>query len=700
MNRYPFEEAAKSKHQASEKHQTSNPNEALLIADRRSIVAQISSNLLYRRASSLRDVDFTAYSRNSLALPIANRRYSTARASRNQSCFLFPVRFGVLVAACPRCAVCIWPGPASKPQSRLGTRPSFGRTGFMQTKPLPEDLVPKSFMDQFGFVIKCALGGWDRLRFHASLRPLFSPQWMRTYLCAAKVRLTDFAGHAQGLTHRLLQEAQNLATRSGRPYQFLRSSKTSKEKLIEDIAQRDRIRSGLIAVLGAVEPCLAMTVQGARDRRWLQPVREQRKCLHLYHYYEHPVVGRCHVRLQTWYPFSVDVCLNGRLWLAKQMDAAGLAYRRADNCFIELADPAGAQALADAQHQTNWLELLNGLLAPAHPLREQILKPFPNLFYYWTVTQSEYATDLLFTNERELARAYRAFVLHGLCTFQSPDVMRFLGHHVPVKTGRVDARFRGDVRSDVLTRHEGVCIKHVAGFNGQKAYDKFCNLLRVENTVNRPEAFTVFRAQSAPKAPAPLPPTPRWSSASPPQSLPADLRVRANTCVPPQKPQRSWQPLRRTVTDLPRRAQVSRAANKRYLEALASTQVDTPLGELAGPLCRPLTHDGRRYRALHPLGTDALLLRALSRGEWTIAGFRNRDLQLLLHTGQPRDKKAARRRSAAVGRKLRLLRAHGLIRKLPHTHRYLITESGRTILTALVAAQQANTQKLTLALAA
>src|SRR6266568_7765408 len=76
MNRYPFEEAPKSKHQASEKHQTSNPNEALLIADRRSIVAQISSNLLYRRASSLRDVDFTAYSRNSLALPIANRRYS------------------------------------------------------------------------------------------------------------------------------------------------------------------------------------------------------------------------------------------------------------------------------------------------------------------------------------------------------------------------------------------------------------------------------------------------------------------------------------------------------------------------------------------------------------------------------------------------------------------------------------------------
>lgn len=569
----------------------------------------------------------------------------------------------------------------------------------MQKNFLPEDLVPESFMNQFGSLIKCALGGWDRLRFHASLRPLFSPQWMHAYLCAAKVRLVDFAEHAQGLTHRLLQEAQNLAAAAGRPYHFLRSAKTSKENFIEEIAQRDGVRSGLIAVLGTVEPCLAMTVRGTRERRWLAPVLEQRKCLHLYHYYEHPVVGRCHVRLQSWYPFSVDVCLNGRLWLAKQMDAASLAYRRADNCFIELSDPARAQALADAQHQTPWLELLHGLLAPAHPLQSEILQPFPNLFYYWTVTQSEYATDLLFHDPHALARVYRAFVLHGLCTFQSPDIMRFLGHRVPVHTGRVDARFRGEVRSDLLHRHEGVCLKHRAGFNGQKAYDKFCTLLRIENTLNRPEAFTVYRTEPAPSVPHPLPPSPRARTATPPHP-PINLQARLTTCVPDPKPQRAWQPLRRSVTDLPRRAEVSRAANKRYLDALASTQVGTPLGELAAPLCRPVLRDERRYRALHPLGADAALLRAVSRGEWTIAGFRNRDLQSLLYVGEPHDKKTARRRSAAVGRKLRLLRAHGLIRKLPHTHRYLVTESGRVSLTALVAAQQASTEKLTLALAA
>ena len=600
----------------------------------------------------------------------------------------------------PRCAV--WFGSPSTPgpKPELGTRPSCGRNIFVKKPFLPEDLVPKSFIAQFGPVIKSALGGWDRLRFHACLRPLFSPAWMRTYLLAAKVRLTDFAAHAQALTQRIVQEAQQTATAAGRPYRYLRSSQTSKEDLIEDMAQRDRIGSGLIAVLAAVEPCLALTVRGRRDRRWLQPVLEHRKCLHLYYYYEHPLLGRCHLRLQTWYPFSVDVCLNGRLWLAKQMLAAGLRYQRADNCFMALEDPARAQALADAQLRTDWPPLLNGLLDASHPLKAQILQPFPWLHYYWSATQSEYATDLLFHDSAVLQRFYRAAVLHGLCTFQSPDVMRFLGHHVPRRTGRVDARFRGEVRTDILTRHEGVCIKHRAGFNSQKAYDKLATLLRIENTINRPEAFTVYRTQTPLKKTASLPPTPPASQPAP-QSLPPDLRRTLQARVPDSKPRRAWQPLRRTVRDMPRRAQVSRAANRRYLQALASTAIGTPLAQAAAPLCRPVTHDGHRYRALNPLNpSDAALLQAISRGEWTIAGFRNRDLQALLYPGPATHSRTAHRRSAAIGRKLRLLRAHGLIRKVPHTHRYLVTERGRKTLTALVAAQHASTEKLTLAVAA
>jgi len=53
--------------------------------------------------------------------------------------------------------------------------------------------------------------------------------------------------------------------------------------------------------------------------------------------------------VQSWFPFSVEVCLNGREWLARQMDAVGIDYQQGDNCFVWLSDPARAQELSNQQ---------------------------------------------------------------------------------------------------------------------------------------------------------------------------------------------------------------------------------------------------------------------------------------------------------------------------------------------------------------
>src|SRR5215218_3146538 len=98
---------------------------------------------------------------------------------------------------------------------------------------------------------------------------------------------------------------------------------------------------------------------------------------------------------------------------------------------------------------------------------------------------------------------------------------------------------------------------------------------------------------------------------------------------------------------------------------------------------RPKTNrKGRRYRGLQPFGQDAELLAAIHRGEYALNGFRNRDLraQLFAPTSEPKQR---RRQTAAVTRKLQLLRAHGLIHRVPKTHRYQLTSQGHTILTAL-----------------
>ncbi len=88
------------------------------------------------------------------------------------------------------------------------------------------------------------------------------------------------------------------------------------------------------------------------------------------------------------------------------------------------------------------------------------------------------------------------------------------------------------------------------------------------------------------------------------------------------------------------------------------------------------------------------MLSAVSRGEFALAGLRNRELRKLLH---PAAANAAQQRqqAAKITRQLALLRAHGLLKKVGGTHRWLLTDQGRRIITALLAAQQADVEQLT-----
>ena len=155
--------------------------------------------------------------------------------------------------------------------------------------------------------------------------------------------------------------------------------------------------------------------------------------------------------------------------------------------------------------------------------------------------------------------------------------------------------------------------------------------------------------------------------------------------------------MRRGIADLHRRAEVSQKANERYLDALASVDESATVAELVEDLTRPVNWQGQRVRALRPLDSaDSALLEAVGRGEFVIHGLRNRDLQRLLFPTAAADTPAeAKRRSAQVSRKLRLLRAHGLLQKVPRTHRYQVTAAGRKAITAILTARQASVAQLT-----
>jgi hypothetical protein len=517
--------------------------------------------------------------------------------------------------------------------------------------------VMKTFIQRLGQRVLGILHGFDRVRFRGTRRMLAHLSGMFNFLWQRQVLLKDFQAFAGNITAQVRQAAEQQAEQHGRPIEYLPNSDRDKEAWAREVARRDNITQGLVGVLKAVESCWSYEVSRDRAKKKLLLRDRPSKCLHYYHYFLDPQVGLTYVRLQTWFPFNVHVGMNGREWLARQMDNIGLCYRRRENCFVWIEDWTRAQQLMQEQLRTDWPELLDRLLAQANPTLLDVVHS-PETPYYWSMDQGEWASDLAFASPAKLADLAPRLFRHAWLNFDSGDMMRFLGRKTP--NDGPHGNFQGEAVSDLKRRPEGMRIKHRLNENWIKMYDKQGSVLRVETVINKPLGMKVYRGKEGDE----------------------------------DGPQ-SWRPLRKGVADVHRRAEISQAANERYLEALATVDESRSLAELVEGVCRPVRHQGKRTRALNPLAAeDAQLLEAVNRGEFAINGFRNRDLRALLYVKPTGDAVEERRRSATISRKLRLLRAHGLIHKIAKTHRYQLSPHGRDVINALLAARRASTTTL------
>jgi hypothetical protein len=510
--------------------------------------------------------------------------------------------------------------------------------------------------------INGVLTGFDRLVFHGNLRALCGLQGMESYLATNRVLYKDFSQHVEQVSRQIKEASLARAQREGRTIEYVAPS-ADKQKMAQAIATEQNITKGLICVLTSVEPCFSFTIFKNRETKQLEMQQRRRQCLHIYQYWQHPVFGFLNARIQTWFPFRVQICINGREWLARQMDKAGMKYLRQDNCFPWVEDFQQAQKLMDLQLRTHWAKSLQNLAGELNPIHEKIFDKF-HIHYYWSVFQSEWAIDVVFRDAGLLRRLYPKMVLHAMTSFGSADVMRYLGRRVPA-SGLVNKNFCGEILSDLKQRPEGMRVKHGVNKNTVKAYDKaftpLGSVLRFETTIHNGDDFRVYRRKEGdPNGP---------------------LAMRK---------------MRRSVADLYRRADISNKAAERYMNAMATVDDGTTLEELSKHLENPVSWNGRRVRGLRLFdAADRQLLEAVNRGEFTINGLRNRDLQRLLFSQPPASPREARRRCAWVSRKLRLLRAHKLLDKIHHTHRYHVSKNGRYIITALLTAFRTTLAQLT-----
>lgn len=512
------------------------------------------------------------------------------------------------------------------------------------------------FLQRFGSKVIGHLNGFDRDRFRGSIRNLCYPAGILAFLSWIKVLLKDFGDYAESTTDTLCTAIERKAVEQDLATIYLPSSADNKEERALAQAQERGLTRGLIAVLSCVEPCRGIVIRSNKEKGLLEPCLEERKCLHYYHYFLDPKFGLMYTRLQSWFPFTMHIGINGREWLAEQLKRAKVDYVKRDNCFTYIENFAKAQRLLDAQVHQDWPTVLEKLAARSNPLHGKLLPGKQP--YDWSLEASEWATDILFRSPADLAAVYPMFVRQGMETMHSADVLRFLGHHVTA-TGQVHGNFQGEILTEFKRREEGTRVKYQVDTNSAKMYDKHGNL-RLETTLNNVRAFKTYRTTEGDDS--------------------GEIRL---------------QKMRKGVVDIPLRAELCQAINDRHASFLAAAAATEPLGKLVEDLCAPVQWRGRRARGLNPLASaDVKLLEIVSHGDYLLNGFRNRDVREALHGKEKQPLADQRRQSAAVTRQLRLLQAHDLIRKQEKSHRYLLTEKGQRAITVVLAARRADAGKL------
>jgi len=510
-------------------------------------------------------------------------------------------------------------------------------------------------MELYQDKIMGAIRGLDRIRFRGTLRLLANHRGLSRFMSHTHVLLKDFSGWVNGLTSQIRTSFESRAKDMGVEVRYLRSSGVDKEKLARQIAMEKGITEGSICMFSVVEPCIAPMVKGNKSAKKLELIMASRKCIWLYHYFNHPEFGFGNVRLQSWVPFNVFVCLNGRHWLERQLQNSGIDYIKDGNCFPWIEDIEAAQAIMYKQLKTDWTKMLDCLVFDGCPALSQVLRPLrPE--YYWSADETEWATDIMFKSTEALEKLYQSVVHHAMRVCDSPSVMKYLGRR----------SFAGvapkEVMSDYRRRYEGIRVKHCVNRNSVKMYNKSGSILRIETTINHTRDFKVYRH-------------------------PDDDKRRSA----------SWQKMRKGVSDLHRRCEVSDKCNERYSNALASAQVEEKLKEVVSPVCNRIKKNGKTYRGLNPWQEeDYKLLTFLAKGENAVSGFRNKNLREWLYPESDKfENKEQKKYSGRTTRRIKLLRVHGLVKKVAKENRYMLTAKGQKFACALMTASAVDIKELT-----
>ena len=247
---------------------------------------------------------------------------------------------------------------------------------------MPAITADHPFLDKHQDQLRGVLSCFDRVLFRGYL-PCSYPSGLEAFLAQQGILLKDFKHYAPQVAERVKEHVRGLVEQAGSPFRHLPRKERREEEARQPVRDRG-LQEGIVCGFSCLETCRTFRLQYGQGRPRLK--KDYRRCLVVYVYVLHALLGLIHVKLETWFPLIMQVYVNGHDWLERKLAQQGLAYTTVDNAFVALSDPVAAQKYADQFAKQNWPKLLGSLARQFNPL-------FADLFrgreYYWVVDQAE-----------------------------------------------------------------------------------------------------------------------------------------------------------------------------------------------------------------------------------------------------------------------------------------------------------------------
>ena len=482
----------------------------------------------------------------------------------------------------------------------------------------------KLLTDRYQADLLGVLSCYDRMIITGTLPGACYAGGMTSFLNSRHIKIFDYAKvFADPWRERIRQCAHELADKHGIAIEHVNKPHIRKEDLIAKVIAQRGEHPGLVHILSAMEACSAYKPWHDKNshKTFLRPTSG--KCLHYYFYFIDEEVGLCYLRVPTWCPFRLQFYCNGHSWLETKLAANGIGYAMADNAFIRIDDFARAQSLADQLKPDDLHRILDRYAKMCCPVQEVFGQQ-----YHWSLMQTEYSTDLTFRSDTVLSTLYGDISRQAVIAVKAEQVSSFLGK-------KVTPQLAQELGTRLSTRIEGTCIKHHMGSASIKIYDKFGRVLRIETTTNDVSFFKHHRKVEH-------------------RDGTSDYRVAD---------------LKKSIFSLGDLAGLMRAGCARYLEFVGELEDrsggQTNLEQISRPVKDERERSWRGFNFF--LGHDLTVLLGIMRGEYQISGMSNRRMPAVLPG----------KNSGQIGRILKRLRLHGLIKKVGKTYKYYLTELGR-----------------------